>query len=59
MGQRFLIDTNILVYYYEGLIPANTVQERKWGQARNGRDRQKILKNIENSKIYSTMYNVV
>jgi predicted nucleic acid-binding protein len=27
MGQRFLIDTNILVYYYEGLIPANTVQE--------------------------------
>jgi predicted nucleic acid-binding protein len=27
MGQRFLIDTNILVYYYEGLIPAYTVQE--------------------------------
>jgi hypothetical protein len=27
MGQGFLIDTNILVYYYEGLIPAYSVQE--------------------------------
>jgi predicted nucleic acid-binding protein len=27
MGPGFLIDTNILVYYYEGLIPANAVQE--------------------------------
>ncbi|RPI71367.1 MAG: type II toxin-antitoxin system VapC family toxin [Desulfobacteraceae bacterium] len=27
MGQGFLIDTNILIYYYEGLIPGNTVQE--------------------------------
>ena len=27
MGPGFLIDTNILVYYYEGLIPVNAVQE--------------------------------
>jgi len=27
MGQGFLIDTNILVYYYEGLIPVDAVQE--------------------------------
>ena len=27
MGQGFLIDTNILVYYFEGLIPGNAIPE--------------------------------
>lgn len=27
MGPGFLIDTNILVYYYEGLIPIDAVQK--------------------------------